>query len=1109
MQKRSKEGLGRMVLSKYEVVRILKPGNNSYSEVSEIKDISTEKHYAMKIIKGINTPLHNVIFEREVGALTKLRTCSNIVRLEHYDIHNDDNYGKCGRVFLEYIEGEQLQKIDVLELNTIEKVKIIEQLISAIQTAHENNIIHRDINPKNIMITPDKQVKLIDFGISKIKDMVNSDTLFQFATNKYAAPEVHTHSENATEKSDIYSLGAVLYFIFTGEEPPIANEFETKLEKTGGIDIEFKEIIKKMVKLSPEDRYDNIFEVRKELKKLFNRFTKQNRTYIFSIDSGKIVHMRNLSLVPNSDNFADIIENYINEDFLEAYIFIENDDEEDKIEELYTLYGIHYYFECYYDDKNQIFRITKVDKLQPYKREQIKRKAMYVNGDVKFILSGRRIPSNNNFELTISTKDSKKDFLSSSNVNNEYTKKFFAWHKLLDIMEIEYKKNVIRVNYDSFKIEDNVCVFSINEQDYYLLDENKDEITFIYENTKGKRNKVVEIGNLKSIYIDNEKFYLKLNNINTGLKSKLPKSGVICEDYRRNLSLINREKKALNSFNNEDYVSPSNLKSIFSGIQSAGFFNAPTGRVYFNELLDGTQKKAVTKALNSQDISLIQGPPGTGKTNVIIEILRQILEMNNQGQIFKQKILLVSQAHAAVDKMLEDLDQTSSDNIKVIRIGRDENLSDTVREKYAVDYAQSRWVNRIIDGSNNFAKNLLSSLEIDKEEFDKYCEAIMETKFSKGEDEKLYESAMSFITYFEEKYKELLETKDFKSLQIQKDWVNRIVGRMDIQQHFIKNAEIVSGTCTGVISNYVINDMVFDYVIIDEAAKATFPELLISIIRAKKIIMVGDHRQLPPVLDEELIKNSKQTFIESNLDFNTLYNSIFMKLFEHLPSENKQVLNTQYRMHPTIGTMISQLFYDNQILNGVSIKDRKHNIKKYMDLAIVWLDTSKSPDRFEENISTTYRNMLEANIVKEQLKLINNSIDSSEYDVGVITPYSGQKNLIRNEIQQNTYDNINSNVVVNSVDAFQGGQKDIIIYSTVRSSDKHKNIGFLKSEERLNVAFSRAKRLLIIIGDAEFLSDTSINDNKFPLIIKYIKENPEHCRIIDYLSLNADGKREV
>jgi len=770
---------------------------------------------------------------------------------------------------------------------------------------------------------------------------------------------------------------------------------------------------------------------------------------------------------------------------------------------------MYYYFECYYDDNKQVFHISKVYKLQPYVRELVKRKAMFVNGDIRFVLSGRRIPNNNNFELTISAKDSKKDYLSSSNVNNEYTKRFFAWHKLLDIMEIEYKKNVIRVNYDSFRIEDNFCIFSINEQDYYLLDENKGELTFIYEETNGKRNKVIEIGSLKSIYIDNQKFYLKLNNINTGLKSKLPNKGIICEDYRRNLSLINREKKALNSFNNEDYVSPSNLKSIFSGIQSASFFNTPSGRVYFNKLLDGTQKKAVTKALNSQDIALIQGPPGTGKTNVIIEILRQILRMNNQGQIFKQKILLVSQAHAAVDKMLEDLDQTSSDNIKVIRIGRDENLSDTVREKYAVDYAQSRWVNRIIENSNNFAQTLLSILKINKEEFDKYCEALIETKFSNNEDEKSYKSAKSFITYFEEKYKALLETKDFKSLVIQKDWVNRIVGRMDVQQHFIKNAEIVSGTCTGVVSNYVINDMVFDYVIIDEAAKATFPELLISIIRAKKIIMVGDHKQLPPVLDEELIKNSKQTFIESNLDFNTLYNSIFMKLFEHLPKENKQVLNTQYRMHPTIGTMISQLFYDNQILNGVSIEDRKHNIKQYMDLAIVWLDTSKSPDRFEENVSTTYRNLLEANIVKEQLKLINNSIESTKYDVGVITPYSGQKNLIRNEIQQIAYNNINGNVVVNSVDAFQGGQKDIIIYSTVRSSDKHKNIGFLKSEERLNVAFSRAKRLLIIVGDAEFLSDTSINDNKFPLVLKYIKENPEHCRIIDYNSLNADGKREV
>ena len=166
--------------------------------------------------------------------------------------------------------------------------------------------------------------------------------------------------------------------------------------------------------------------------------------------------MRNLSLVPNNGKYEDIIENYINEDFLEAYIFVEN---EDKPEELYRLYGMHYYFECIYDDRNQVFQITKAFKLQPHIREEMKKKTMFVNGEVKFILSGRRIPTNNNFELTINSKDSKKDYLSSSNVNNEYTKNFFAWHKLLEIMEAEYRKNVIRVNYDSFQAEDNFVFF--------------------------------------------------------------------------------------------------------------------------------------------------------------------------------------------------------------------------------------------------------------------------------------------------------------------------------------------------------------------------------------------------------------------------------------------------------------------------------------------------------------------------------------------------------------------------------------------------------------------------------------------------------------------------
>lgn len=155
--------------------------------------------------------------------------------------------------------------------------------------------------------------------------------------------------------------------------------------------------------------------------------------------------------------------------------------------------------------------------------------------------------------------------------------------------------------------------------------------------------------------------------------------------------------------------------------------------------------------------------------------------------------------------------------------------------------------------------------------------------------------------------------------------------------------------------------------------------------------MVGDHKQLPPILDEELIKNSKNKFIESNLDYNTLYNSIFMKLFEHIPKENRQKLNTQYRMHPAIGSMISKIFYGEDIMNGVDETARVHNVKQYENLAIVWVDTSNCPDRFEDEKNKVYKNHLESSIVKEQLEMINEYIKDNGYDVGVITAYKGQK----------------------------------------------------------------------------------------------------------------------
>ena len=518
---------------------------------------------------------------------------------------------------------------------------------------------------------------------------------------------------------------------------------------------------------------------------------------------------------------------------------------------------------------------------------------------------------------------------------------------------------------------------------------------------------------------------------------------------------------------------------------------------FYNKELDKYQQAAVKKALSTQDIALIQGPPGTGKTKVIIELIRQIIKINNQGKTFQQKILILSQAHTAVDNMLEDLAVCDVGNAQIIRIGKDEKLTELVKTRYAVDYAKERWISSIIEKSKEQITSELKALSINEHEFYEYSDAHAKSQshnLSSKEENKTNKT----ITIFETKYSELIKTKKFKSVLLATEWVNRIFNSEELPTYFIRNSVVVSGTCTGFLANSAIHDMTFDYVIIDEAAKATFPELIISFIKAKKIILVGDHMQLPPILEEDTIKKNERVFRDSDLDTSTLYTTIFERLFDYLPDSNKQRLNMQYRMHPVIGDMVSKIFYNNTVDTGCKESDKTHQIKKYQGCAIVWLNTANCKNKWERKIehTTTFMNNLEVQIIKDQLRLIDESMNENNYDIGIITPYSGQKEAIRKQIKNMSFTNITEQIPVNSVDAFQGGQKDIVIYSTVRSN-RQKNSGFATKKERVNVSFSRAKRLLIIVGDMNQV-DNFNNDNRFPEIIEYMKNNQETCKIIDY-----------
>jgi predicted DNA helicase len=261
--------------------------------------------------------------------------------------------------------------------------------------------------------------------------------------------------------------------------------------------------------------------------------------------------------------------------------------------------------------------------------------------------------------------------------------------------------------------------------------------------------------------------------------------------------------------------------------------------------------------------------------------------------------------------------------------------------------------------------------------------------------------------------------------------------------------------------------------VIDEATQATIPSILIPICKAKKFILAGDHKQLPPTVLSEKAKALSET--------------LFEKLIQRYP-EKSVLLNVQYRMNEILMEFPNREFYGEKLktdesVKNITLKDFKIKIPKFGNFwdkildprnVICFLDTLKSERKFERirAESTSKENPFEVEIVKSILEKMFEAGIKKEW-VGVITPYDDQLDLLRRTLGEL--------VEINTVDGFQGREKEIILISFVRSN-KEKILGFLSDLRRLNTAITRAKRKLICVGDSETL-----------------KTHPVYARFIDFI----------
>lgn len=1068
-----------------KVIKTLSKRKDS-GTIVELVENESGNRFVVKRIQHLEAPIYRAIFQKETQALTRLKACENIVRIFRSDIQISQDGRNEGVISMEFVEGLPLSQILDIIPNASTRYHLVKQLTNAIRHAHQNAVIHRDINPSNILITEAFELKLIDFGIAKIRGMFQDGTTYQFATQNYSAPEVTIHSENATERSDIYSLGAVIYFLFTGSLPPAAADMSSAIETAGGIDVKLKEVLQKMCAPSPADRYENIDDCELALAPLYQRYCGSDERYYFAVPTNALDGLKQRNLVRKNTPYWELLKNILPSQFTGSLIRLRPEGKDG----IYCFDGISISMDCILS--NDVFQVASFRRLDAFKREQHKRFSLEVPGQFHFLFSHRLattpLPNNCSQILCNRVEDFQEDIHSQKNIDREYDAQYGIWRQFIQAMIADASKNAIRLYYTDIRYEDGLFLFRLDPDS--VPEETFSQDTLFICEQRGRSEKkpmLLEVGTFWEYREDGAIMAVKA----FPRKPRLPSKGSICLDYRREIQQYRRQETALEEFRRSETANGGNLKSIFVGAESPSYFQLKSAPQYYNQQLDFTQKRAVRKALEAEDLALIQGPPGTGKTNVLVEVIRQILGENQRNPALDQKVLIVSQSHAAVDKILEDLAPYLEHN--AIRIGREENIDPKINERFGLEHCQALWVNESVERCKQWLIKRLSEHHIPFEPFCRYAQILEELKLAnlaQTERTQLEHVAENFETT----YGISRIAPYMQNCLITEQWIRRISESNELGEFYIKNATVVVGTCIGVISDPRVRDTTFDYVIVDEAAKATLPEIIVPLVRARKAILVGDHKQLPPVFDQKALSGSFQP-----VQISELQNTGFGKLFEILPDSCKETLSTQYRMHPAIGDLISLLFYEGKVQNGVDESERRTSLPMLNDRAITWLTTSNAgPARFEQPAghNNGYINHLEVTVIQNCLQRLDQEIAAlgENYSIGLITPYRAQLELIRNRLKQIPLQHIE--VDINTVDAFQGSQRDIIIYSTVRSSNQRR-IGFLKEEARLNVAFSRAKRALIIVGDGNFLSNPRIRDNRFPFVLGYMKEHPESCQEID------------
>ncbi|BAV08355.1 DNA helicase, putative [Filimonas lacunae] len=457
--------------------------------------------------------------------------------------------------------------------------------------------------------------------------------------------------------------------------------------------------------------------------------------------------------------------------------------------------------------------------------------------------------------------------------------------------------------------------------------------------------------------------------------------------------------------------------------------------------LNASQQEAVNKILNANELAIVHGPPGTGKTTTLVQAIKALWKQDHK------QILVVAPSNTAVDLLTEKL---SDEGLNVLRVGNPAKVSD-------------RLMSLTLD-SKASEHNSMKEIKKLKRQASEFRDMAHKYKRNFGKAER--EQRQALFTEARNIMKSVESTEQY------------------IVNDLISKAQVITATLVG-SNHYTVRHLKYHTVVIDEAGQALEPACWIPILKAKKVVLAGDHCQLPPtVKSSEAARNGLSTTL--------------LEKCTALHPEAVTLLEEQYRMNENIMGYSSQVFYEGRLKAHTSVAQ---HLLHDADTALNFVDTSGCG--FDEKIEgTSTTNPEEAAFLFKHLTQFVTGLQGHYTNghfpsIAVISPYKQQVQLLKEQLLHSPeLQPYAEYITVNTIDSFQGQERDIVYISLTRSNTENK-IGFLSDIRRMNVAMTRARKKLVVIGDSGTLSNLAF----YADFIAYAEEKNAYQSAWEFMDL--------